>query len=202
MLEFFGVPVFAVDFYAMLLRFAFNLLFISIIIRGLYLKSSTNKVYAFTFFMVGIVVFFLCFTLKKYDLDLGMALGLFAIFGVIHYRTNTINIKEMTYLFVVIGISVINALASKDISYAETLACNLVVVTAIYLIEKTFFGKKEQSKNINYEKIENIKPENHELLKADLEERTGLKINRVVVKDINFLDDTTKIVIYYDELPE
>jgi len=115
--------------------------------------------------MISIIVFFLCFTLKKYELDIGIALGLFAIFGIIRYRTDSIGIKEMTYLFIVIGMSVVNSLANKKMSYAEILGANLIIVSAVAIIERVWLLEHEVSKEIVYEKIENILPQNHTILK-------------------------------------
>jgi hypothetical protein len=147
--------------------------------------------------MIGIIVFFLCFTLKKYELDIGMALGLFAIFGIIRYRTHPIPIKEMTYLFVVIGVSVVNSLANQKMSYAEILSANIVIVITLFIIERVWFTRNVSVKIINYEKIENIKPENAAALRADLEERTGLKIENINVGDVDFLRDSAKITVTY-----
>jgi hypothetical protein len=147
--------------------------------------------------MIGIIVFFLCFTLKKYELDIGMALGLFAIFGIIRYRTDPIPIKEMTYLFVVIGVSVVNSLANQKMSYAEILSANVVIVLTLFIIERVWFTRNVSVKIINYEKIENIRPENAAALRADLEERTGLKIENINVGDVDFLRDSAKITVTY-----
>jgi hypothetical protein len=198
-MEFLYIPFFDDDFYKMMFRFLINITFLSIIIRGLYFKSSERKDYLFTYYMIGIIVFFLCFTLKKYELDIGMALGLFAIFGIIRYRTDTIPIKEMTYLFVVIGVSVVNSLANQKMSYAEILSGNLLIVGAIFIMERMWRVNNEDSKTIVYEKIENVKPSNHKLLKEDLEERTGLSIKRIDVQSIDFLKDTALVIIHYDK---
>jgi hypothetical protein len=198
-MKFLDVPFFDDDFYKMMFRFLINIVFLSIIIRGLYFRLSKRKDYLFTYYMIGIIVFFLCFTLKKYELDIGMALGLFAIFGIIRYRTDAIPIKEMTYLFIVIGVSVINSLANQKMSYAEILAGNLLIVGAIYIMERLWRVNNEESKNILYEKIENIKPINHHILKADLEERTGLIINRIEINEVNLLRDTARVIIHYDK---
>ena len=147
--------------------------------------------------MISIIVFFLCFTLKKYEIDLGMALGLFAIFGIIRYRTDTIAIKEMTYLFVVIGISVINSLANKKMSYIEILAANSIVIIVIMIIERFLELKNEVSKKIVYDKIENILPEKRHLLKEDLEQRTGLNIIRIKIGNVDFSREVADIKIYY-----
>ncbi|WP_158848357.1 DUF4956 domain-containing protein [Algibacter sp. L1A34] len=196
-MEFLEIPIFDDDFFKMGFRFLINLGFLTLIIRYLYYTSSRRKDYLFTFYMISFIVFFLCFTLKKYELDIGMALGLFAIFGIIRYRTDAIAIKEMTYLFVVIGISVMNSLANKKMSYAEILLANTVVVISIAIIEKFWHLKHEVTKEVVYENIENIKPENHALLKADLENRTGLVINEISVGNVDFLRDTAVLTIYY-----
>ena len=116
------------DFYKLLARLMANLVFLTIIIRFLYYPKTKRKDYLFTYYLIGLVTFFLCFGLKKLDIDTGMGLGLFAIFGIIRYRTDAIEIKEMTYLFIVIGLSVVNALAANRISVAETLLINATVV--------------------------------------------------------------------------
>ena len=126
-----------------------------------------------------------------------MGLGLFAIFGIIRYRTNTIEIKEMTYLFVVIGISVVNALAKKQISITEILILNGTVVALTAGLEYVWLLKHETRKTVIYEKIDLIRPENYDVMMKDLEERTGLKINRFEVGKINFLNDTAVVMIYY-----
>ena len=123
-MEFFGIPFFDDDFYKMLLRLSINMLYLTAIIKLSYYRFSKKTEFLFTFYLVGIVVFFLCFTLKKYELDLGLALGLFAIFGIIRYRTDPLKVREMTYLFVVIGVSIINALSNKKMSYMEILLAN------------------------------------------------------------------------------
>ncbi|WP_372745675.1 DUF4956 domain-containing protein [Lutibacter sp.] len=196
-MEFLDIPFFDDDFYKMIFRFCINIFFLTIIIRFLYYKNSKRKDYLFTYYMISLIVFFLCFTLKKYNLDIGMALGLFAIFGIIRYRTDTIPIKEMTYLFVVIGISVINSLANKKMSYSEIVLANTLIIFVLTIIEKFWYLKNEVSKNIVYGNLENIKPENYNFLKLDLETKTGLTINRVSIGDIDLKKNTSKITIYY-----
>ena len=181
MTEFLSIPFFDDDFYKMTFRFLLNISFLTLIIRWLYYGATKRKDYLFTYYMIGIIVFLLCFTLKKYELDIGMALGLFAIFGIIRYRTDAVPIKEMTYLFVVIGVSVVNSLANQKMSYAEILTANILVVLALYTIERLWFTRNVSVKIIQYEKIENIKPENSAILRQDLEARTGLKIENIKV---------------------
>lgn len=183
----------------LILRFFFDLFITVIIVRFIYFSKNKRKDYLFTFILIGITVFLLCILLDSVNMQLGFALGLFAIFGIIRYRTNQIPIKEMTYLFIIIGISVINSLSSDNISYVALLFTNLMIVGAAWMLERVFLLEHEASKTIVYEKIDLIKPENYKKLHKDLEERTGLKINRADIGEINFLRDTAIIKIYYFE---
>jgi len=191
------LQLFNKDVYTLLYRLILNLFFTTIIIRFIYYPRTQRKDYLFTYFLISLITFFICFALKKFDIGIGMGLGLFAIFGIIRYRTNTIEIKEMTYLFVVIGISVVNALAKKQISITEILILNGTVVALTAGLEYVWLLKHETRKTIIYEKIDLIRPENYDVMMKDLEERTGLKINRFEVGKINFLNDTAVVMIYY-----
>ena len=188
---------FSEDFYGLLIRFGINLLFLTILIRVLYYAKTRRKDYLFTYYLIGTITFFLCFGLMQMDIDTGMGLGLFAIFGIIRYRTDAIEIKEMTYLFLIIGISVVNALASNQISISEVAVINLTVIALTFVLENLWLMKHETRKTINYERIDLITPDKHEQMKADLEKRTGLVINRVEVGKIDFLNDTAQVRIFY-----
>ena len=199
-LEFLGIPVFDMeDFWKLIIKGSFNLLITTIIIRYIYYPVTRNKDYLFTYFLISLTVFVLCFLLDNVKLELGFALGLFAIFGIIRYRTDPIPIKEMTYLFLVIGISVINALANKKISYLELVFANFFIIGITYGLEKIWLLKHESRKNISYEKIELIRPDKREELLADLKQRTGINIIRVEIGRIDFLRDTVNIRIFYYE---
>lgn len=199
-IEFLGVEFFdKQDFIKLLVKSAFNFLVVGYIVRYIYYATSKNKDYLFTYILISITVFFLCFLLENVKLELGFALGLFAIFGIIRYRTDPIPIKEMTYLFIVIGISVMNALANKKISYSELLFTNMMFILITYSLEKIWLLKHETRKTITFEKIELIVPERKEELLADLKKRTGLNITRVEIRNIDFLRDTANVRIYYFE---
>lgn len=199
-MELFGIELIdSKDFIELLLRLALNAIVVLTLVRYLYYPTTRRKDYLFTYFMISFIVFLMCFLLENVKLELGFALGLFAIFGIIRYRTRQIPIKEMTYLFLIIGISVINALANKKVSYAELLFTNAIIILITFILERVFLLKHESRKSIEYEKIDLIRPENYELLKNDLEERTGLNINRVEVGKIDFLKDAARVYIYYYE---
>ncbi len=185
------------DFYLLIMRLAINMVFITILIRFLYYEKTRRKDYLFTYYLIGTITFFLCFGLKKLDIDTGMGLGLFAIFGIIRYRTDAIEIKEMTYLFLIIGLSVVNALASNKLSIAEMGLINVFMVILTYILEFVWLMKHETRKTITYERIDLIKPENAAEMKKDLEVRTGLSLNRFEIGKIDFLNDTAQVRVYY-----
>lgn len=196
--EFLGMKLMDNDLWKLMFKFAVNLFFLTAIVRYVYYKKTPRKNYLFTFYMISIISFFICFALKKFEMGVGMGLGLFAIFGIIRYRTNPMRIREMTYLFLVIGLSVVNAL-SGNLSLPEMFFINGTVWLVVYLMENWLLQSNEEDKIIIYEKIENIKPSKYSELLTDLEDRTGLKINRADVGKVDFLKDTAEIKIYYDE---
>ena len=199
-IEFLGTPIFdSEDFWKLITKTVFNLIIITTIVRYIYYPVTKNKDYLFTYFLISLTVFLLCVLLDSVKLQLGFALGLFAIFGIIRYRTDPIPIKEMTYLFLVIGISVVNALSNKKISHAELVFANLMIVFVTYGMERLWLLKAEIRKNITYEKIELIVPEKREELIADLKARTGLDISRIEIRRIDFLKDIANIRIFYYE---
>lgn len=192
-----GVTLFSEDAYILLLRFAVNIVVLTILIRFLYYQKTKRKDYLFTYYLIGTITFFLCFGLKKMDIDTGMGLGLFAIFGIIRYRTDAIEIKEMTYLFLIIGVSVVNSLASNQISVVEMAIINVAVIILTYVLEYQWLVKHETRKTIIYERIDLITSEHYDEMKADLEKRTGITINRFEIGKIDFLSDTAQVRIFY-----
>ena len=183
----------------LLFRLVFNFGFVFILVRLIYYPSAKRKDFLFTYMLISLSIFLLCFMLENVKLDLAFALGLFAIFGIIRYRTDPIPIKEMTYLFIVIAISVMNALVNKKISYLELVVANLAIIGITYGLEKVWLLRHESFKIVLYENIELIKSGQREALEKDLEERTGIKINRVEIGRIDFLRDTALLRIYFYE---
>ncbi len=198
-MELYGIDFFDLeDFSKLLFKFGINFFFLMIIVRLIYYRVKDDKDYVFTYIMFNILTFFICFLLRKVPMQMGFALGLFAVFGILRYRTEAIPIRQMTYLFIVIGISMINALSNKSISIFEVLFTNGLITLITYLIDRLWFQTIEEKKNIVYEKIELIKPENKQELIKDLKERTGLPIHEVKVEKIDFLKDTAAVTIYYN----
>ncbi|WP_372755556.1 DUF4956 domain-containing protein [Labilibaculum sp.] len=198
-LRFLGIKIINVaDFTELIVRFLFNTILIFIVTHGMYAKNSNRKDFYFSYLAIGVIVFLLCFLLNSVKLELGFALGLFAIFGIIRYRTDAIPIKEMTYLFIIIGISVMNALSNKKVSYAELLLTNSLIIGGLWFLEKRLMLKQEKSIKLIYEKIENVQKENQNDLVSDLEKRTGIQINRYEIEKIDFLRDVAEITLFYN----
>ena len=198
-MEIYGIQFFDLqDLSKLLFKFGINFIFLIVIVRAIYYKVKDDKDYVFTFIMFNILTFFICFLLRKVPMEMGFALGLFAVFGILRYRTEAIPIRQMTYLFIVIGISMINALSNKSISIFEVLFTNGFITLITYLVDSVWFQSIEESKNILYEKIDLIKPDSQEEMMEDLKQRTGLPIYAVKVDKIDFLRDTASITIYYN----
>lgn len=195
-----GIELFDLSsFLNLFLRFLLNLTVVMILVRWLYYSTTKRKDYLFTYILLSSLIFLLCYLLASVKLQMGFALGLFAVFGIMRYRTNSIPIKEMTYLFLTIGVSIINALADTNTSVTEVLFTNFVIIAITFGLEKIWLLKNEMSKAIIYEKINLIKPENYQELLEDLKVRTGINnIKRVEIGQIDFLKDTCKLQIFYD----
>lgn len=199
-MEIYGIPIFdGKDFTKLIFKFGINFVFLFTIVRLIYYKVKEDKDYVFTFFMFNILTFFICFLLRKVPMEMGFALGLFAVFGILRYRTEAIPIRQMTFLFIVIGISMINALSNKSISILELFFTNGLITLLTYLIDRVWFKSSELKKSILYEKIQLIIPEKEKELIEDLKQRTGLNVHAVSIDKIDFLRDTAAITIYYNE---
>jgi len=181
----------------LIIRFVFNLSIAFIIIKLIYQRNRINHLdFVFTYFMFNSLIFFFAFLLSNITINMGFAFGLFAVFAILRYRTDPIPIKEMTYLFIVITIGVINALSGAEVSYAALLFTNIALVGLTYVLEAYWQNNALILRTVQYEIIENIKPENHEKLRLDLEDRIGMPIIKFEIHRINFLRDTVRISIY------
>jgi hypothetical protein len=181
----------------MLIRFAFNFLFIWIIIHKLYFPKSQRKDYYFTFALISVSVFFLIYLLGNVKIKVGFALGLFAIFGIIRYRTESMSVREMTYLFVIIALSVINALA-VTLNYVELLATNLIFIACMAIFERLPWIQHLSEKLVLYDRIELITPDRRADLIDDLNRRLGVKVAKVEVGSVDFLRDSVMLKVFYE----
>lgn len=185
----------------LVLRFFFNFLMIFIIVQQIYYRIEKNKDYRLTLVVLNIVVFLVFYLLSKVEIGFDLAFGIFAIFSILRYRTSQVPVKEMTYMFIAIALGILNTINANVMGYLVILFANVAIVLSTFILEKTW-KKTEFKKTVVYEKIENIKPENYETLIKDLELRTGLKILRAEVSDINFMQDSAQINIFFHQEPK
>lgn len=188
-------------FVAMLIRLFVCIVVNLVIVDRLYYKKSRRRDFYFTFMLISLAIFFLVFFMifvledMKAKTSIGIGIGLFGIFSIMRYRTDAMPVREMTYLFVIISLSVVNAIAAS-VSIVELLVTNIIVVDAIWLCEHRL--KLEPSKLVQYDRLELIKPDRSEDLKADLEMRLGLQVRKVEVGAIDMLRDMAVLRVYYD----
>lgn len=180
----------------MAMRFLFTLIVTLVMVYCLYYRRSKRREYFFTYILLSLSVFFLIYLLGSVKVKIGFALGLFAIFGILRYRTDTIPVREMTYMFSVIAISVVNALAT-NISVAELLFPNLVVLLATWLFERFVLSHNEVTKLVLYDRVELITAERRDDLITDLRKRLGEDVTRVSVGSVDFLKDSAILKVYY-----
>ena len=181
----------------LLLAFLINIISILVVVRGLYYPKCKRGEFFFTYVLIAISTFMLIYVLGDVKLKAGIALGLFAIFSIIRYRTEQVAIREMTYLFIIIAISAINGLTVSELSYGEVLIINALFIISIWLCESKLFLNHYSYKVIKYDNVNLISEDKREELIADLEKRTGLKIEKVEVGSIDFLKDAAIVKMYY-----
>jgi hypothetical protein len=181
------------------LGFLLNFSVALLIIRGIYYPTRRSKEYVLAFFTLNTSVFLISSLLGGIDLSVGFGFSLFAIFSVLRYRTDPIPVREMTYLFVLMSLPVIDAVLLSQSDYLALLIANGMTVLVLYIGEKEWGCHYDQKKSITYEKIDLIKPENYDRLLADLRERTGLPVTRCEIGRIDFLRDVAELRIYYQQ---
>ena len=194
---------------SLVIRFVINLIVVSIIARYLYYPRSHRRDYMFIFILMSMSIFLLVSLMEGDGMNLGAAMGLFAIFGIMRFRTEAVPIREMTYLFMLIAVSVVNALGRAEyhpkadywdgFGLVTIIFVNLIFLGMAWLFESSRLVSSNCSKYIKYDNIALIAPDKREELKADLEKRTGLKIDRMEVGTIDFLKDACMIRVFYDE---
>ena len=186
-----------------IIRFSFNLFIAFVIIKLIYHRDHKGNDFVFTYFMFNTVIFFFAYILGNLDINMAFGFGLFAVFAILRYRTDPIPIKEMTYLFIVITIGVINALSANQVVFTEMLFANLSIVLLTFLLERHWVNNLPDNglsiKTIVYNDMEMIKPENHQALINDIAQKTGLSVVSIKVGRINFIENYANIKLYYKE---
>jgi len=182
-----------------LLNFGFNFLVALLLVRFIYYPYTRNKSYVFTFLAFNTVIYFVLIFMSSIEIGVGTGFGLFAIFTILRYRTDPIPIREMTYLFIIAALPIMNSAGLTGEAGLQLIAANLSILAIMLVLEREWGFHYEASKRIVYEKIELIQPNRQAELLADLQARTGLKVKRIVIGKIDFLRDTASLKVYYDD---
>ena len=182
----------------LMLGFLFNLAIAVVIVRGIYYPLRHDKDDVFTFLAFNTVIFFVMTFLANAQLSVGVGFGLFAIFSVLRYRANAISTRDMTYLFILIALPVMNSVLMSQQDWLSLVATNVVVMAVLFVLEQGWGFRYEGFKSVKYDRIDMLKPEKHSLLLEDLRRRTGLPLTRFEIGRINLVDDTVNLYVYYD----
>jgi len=185
------------DLGRLLARLALDLAFATVVIRLIYYRLYRNREYVFTYYLFNVITFCLCFVLRKVSTHIGLALALFGVFGILRYRTEQIRIRDLTYLFIVIGIGVLNAFADQGVSVAELLAVDVGIVTITAILELGSRGKSERTTPMCYDQLGLLQPGNEEKLIADIGAKTGLTVTRVEINRVDLLRDAADITVFH-----
>ncbi len=179
--------------------FAINFIIALIIIRGIYYKKQKDYNYVFTFLIFNTVTYFVMGLFTSVVLSVGVGFGLFALFSILRYRTETVPIREMTYLFVMVALPVLNASLFETGNYGRLIASNLIVIVVIFILEKGFGFNYEKKQQVSYEKIDLININRRDELIQDLSDRTGFDVISVDVIHTDYLKDSAELIIHYRE---
>jgi hypothetical protein len=189
----------SLSIWGILMRFGVDLFFLFILIRIIYFKYSKKEKFLFTFFLIGITVFFICSMLRKVEINVGIGLGLFAVFAILRFRTRNFSTKDMAYIFTTIGISVINSLSMIDFPFLGFLIINVVIVLSAFILEEFLRKNSFNSHKIIYDDLNLLKPGSKNKLLKNISSRTGLKILKVKIRSINFKRGTAELDIFFKE---
>jgi hypothetical protein len=189
------------DVGTLLSRFALDLTFTFFVVRGVYARLYHHRDYTFTYLVLNLVTFSLAFVLSQVRVELGFAMGLFAVFGILRYRTESIEVRNLTYLFVVIGLAVLNALVTPEVSFWQLLLVNVTIVGMVAALELAPFSSREESRRVVYDRLDLLAPGRSSELLADLRARTQLPVERYEIGNVDLLRDTVDLSVYYQLSP-
>jgi len=177
-------------------RLTLDLVLATVVIRLIYHRLYRNRDYVFTYYVLNLITFCLCFLLGRGSVHLGLGLALFGVFGILRYRTEQIEIRDLTYFFIVIGLGVLNGVANETVPFADLLVIDGVIVATTALLERGSYPGGEDATKMFYDQLELLRPGNEERLLADLNARTGLAVHRVEVKHLDLLRDSAEITVF------
>lgn len=186
------------DVIKLIFRLVLDVGFTFVLVKFVYSRDNNGEGFTFSFFLLNVITFSICILLRKVPVDMGFALGLFAVFGILRYRTEPMHIRDLTYLFVVIGLAIINAVANRRVSLVELLFVDTLIVVIAAVLDTRRSVRNQRSKPLKYDNLSLLAPEKREELLVDLRERTGLPISSVEIERIDLLRDSANLTVVYE----
>jgi uncharacterized protein DUF4956 len=183
------------DLVKLVVRFCIDLGFIALVVRGIYLRYHPRLDFAFSCVLLNVMTFSVCMLLRKVPVELGFALGLFGVFGILRYRTDAIGTRDLTYLFVSVGLGMLNAIANKKVSLSEVLFINVAILGTLAFFEQRTRSGRREVRTLLYDHLALLKPGRSDELIADLRDRTGLEVSKYRVEDIDLIRDCARLTI-------
>jgi hypothetical protein len=185
--------------WGILARFAVDIIFLTILVGLIYFRYSKKEKFMFTFFLIGIIVFFLCTVMNFFSFNIGFAFGLFAIFGVLRFRTTNFGVKDMAYIFTVIGISVINSIVLLKLPFQGKVVINLLIILSTFLLEEIARRNTYKSHRITFGNLDLLRPENQAKLLEEVSKLSGRNILRVKISKVDYKKETADLDIFFKE---
>jgi len=185
--------------WGILIRFALNLISLLILIRILYFNYSKKEKFFFTFFLIGIIVFFICALLKDIGMGLGLGFGLFAIFSILRFRTRNFSVKDMAYIFTTIGMSVINSMNMQEVPIFGYFIINTIINVSVFILEEHLRKNCFSKYSVSYDNLDLLKPGSKSKLIKDLSARTGHNILNVKVRNLDLKKDVAQLDVYFKD---
>jgi len=185
--------------WGILIRFALNLISLLILIQILYFRYSKKEKFMFTFFLIGIIVFFICALLKDIGMGMGLGFGLFAIFSILRFRTRNFCVKDMAYIFTTIGISVVNSMSMQEVPIFGYLIINSIIIVSVFILEEHLRKNNFSKYSVSYDNLDLLKPGSNNKLIKDLSSRTGHTILRVKVRNLDLKKDVAQLDVYFKD---
>lgn len=183
--------------WSVLLHLLVTLVVLFIVIRLIYYRYTRNERRVFSFFQMGIMIFLVCILLKTVEIQLGIALGLFAIFAILRFRSRNLSMRDMTYFFTVIGISVINAMATFYNPVRGMIVINSVIILSTFILEIFFNRRAYDTATLIYDRLELLAPEKIRELLSDISSRSCKKVEKVEVKKIDLIKRNAELEISF-----
>jgi hypothetical protein len=187
------------NFLGIMVRFVINLIFLFILVKVVYYRYSRKEMFLFAFFLMGIMIFFIGSILNAVFLEIGMAVGLFAIFTILRLRTTNVSIKDMAYMFTTIGLSVINSLKMVGFPLLGIVIINVIIIVSTYLLEEFLEKNSSESFSIVYRNLDLLRTNKKQRLLKDISELTGKDVIKVKVRRVDYRSEVALLDIFYKE---